>query len=102
MTLVGSSAAATSLNNAQAVGTVGTGNPLLSELTGPYVTFTQGSTVKYVAIWVWAEDLGTKWVLYTVASSGNVVAPQTSVIAGSYTLTAVNAIAITGSANVTY
>ena len=95
VTLVGSSENASSLNNAQSVGSVGAGNPLLTSLSGPYVTFTQGSTVKYAAIWVWAGDLGAKWVLYTVTVGTTVGVPQTSLISGNYTLGAVNALAIT-------
>ncbi len=90
-----------SINNSDFVGTVGSGNPSLSSLTGPYVTFANASGVQYVAAWVWAGQIGPKWVLYSVAGT-TIGSPVTSEISGTYVATPFNDPAITGSASITF
>ncbi len=102
ITLDGNATAANSINEAAPVGTVGSGTPALSALKGPYVTLSQGGTVRYIAAWVYAGSLGPKWVLYSVTGGNTLSSPVTSTISGTYSMTAVNDPAITGSANVTF
>ena len=96
VTLYGAGSAPNSINNAQLVGTVGAGTPLLSSLTGPYITFAQDSVVKYAAVWVFSGD-GAHWVMYNVTGGTTIGSAAVALITGVYTMNPVNATAITGS-----